>query len=83
MQNMPVKRIKSVSYAKWGYFFIAPFFLVYLIFHLIPLGSTIYNSFFENYRSGLSQIGPKFVGFKTTSPCSRMGNCQNTHGIRW
>lgn len=62
--NMPIKRIKSVSYAKWGYFFIAPFFLVYLIFHLIPLGSTIYNSFFENYRSGLSQIGPKFVGFQ-------------------
>ncbi|MCE5188579.1 MAG: sugar ABC transporter permease [Eubacteriales bacterium] len=64
MSNTPIKRIKSVSYAKWGYFFIAPFFLVYLIFHLIPLGSTIYNSFFENYRSGLSQIGPKFVGFQ-------------------
>jgi len=64
MGKTPVKRIKSVSYAKWGYFFIAPFFLVYLIFHLIPLGSTIYNSFFENYRSGLSQIGPKFVGFQ-------------------
>ena len=64
MMKTPGKRIKSVSYAKWGYFFIAPFFLVYLIFHLIPLGSTIYNSFFENYRSGLSQVGPTFVGFQ-------------------
>lgn len=27
-----------------------------------PLISTIYNSFFENYRSGLTQIGPNFVG---------------------
>ena len=28
----------------------------------VPLISTIYNSFFENYRSGLTQIGPNFVG---------------------
>ena len=33
------------------------------MFQLIPLASTIYNSFFENYRSGLTQIGPNFVGF--------------------
>ncbi len=64
MLKKPTKRIKSVSYAKWGYIFIAPFFLVYLIFHLIPLGSTIYNSFFENFRSGLSQVGPTFVGLQ-------------------
>ena len=36
--------------------------VVYLIFQLVPLISTIYNSFFENYRSGLTQIGPNFVG---------------------
>jgi multiple sugar transport system permease protein len=24
--------------------------------------STVYNSFFENYRSGLTQVGPNFVG---------------------
>jgi multiple sugar transport system permease protein len=64
MLKTPTKRIKSVSYAKWGYFFIAPFFLVYLIFHLIPLGSTIYNSFFENFRSGLTQVGPTFIGLQ-------------------
>lgn len=31
-------------------------------FQLIPMVTTIYNSFFENYLSGLTQIGPNFVG---------------------
>ena len=54
---------KGISYAKWGYLFIAPFFLTYAVFKLYPLFLTIYNSFFENYRSGLKQVGPNFVGF--------------------
>ena len=53
---------KAVSYNKWGYIFLIPFVVVYLIFQLVPLISTINNSFFENYRSGLTQIGPNFVG---------------------
>ena len=53
---------KGISYAKWGYLFIAPFFIIYAIFNLYPLALTIYNSFFENYRSGLKQVGPNFVG---------------------
>ena len=57
----PTKR-KGISYAKWGYLFIAPFFITYAIFNLYPLILTIYNSFFENYRSGLKQVGPNFVG---------------------
>ena len=56
------KALKSVSYAKWGYIFIAPFFIAYIFFTLVPQFLTIYNSFFENYRDGLSQIGPNFVG---------------------
>ena len=55
---------KGVSYAKWGYIFILPFFVTYIIFTLTPQITTIYNSFFENYRSGLKQIGPNFVGLK-------------------
>ena len=58
------KKRKSISYAKWGYFFIAPFFIVYIVFQLIPLLSTFYYSFFDFYRSGLKIIGPEFVGFK-------------------
>lgn len=61
-EKLPTKR-KGVSYAKWGYLFIAPFFLTYAVFKLYPLFLTIYNSFFENYRSGLKQVGPNFVGF--------------------
>lgn len=53
---------KVVRYNKWGYIFLIPFIVVYLLFQFIPLVTTIYNSFYENYRSGLTQIGPNFVG---------------------
>lgn len=59
---MKQHKSKVVSYNKWGYIFLAPFAITYIIFSLIPLVTTIYNSFFENYRSGLTQIGPNFVG---------------------
>ncbi len=61
---MKTNNKKAVSYNKWGYIFLLPFFIVYVIFQLIPLVSTIYNSFFQNYRSGLTQIGPSFVGLE-------------------
>ncbi len=57
------KKHKLVSYAKWGYIFITPFFLVYIVFSLIPLLSTFYYSFFDYYQQGLDWIGPNFVGF--------------------
>lgn len=60
-EKAPARR-KTISYAKWGYLFIAPFFITYSIFKLYPLFLTFYNSFFENYRSGLKQVGPNFVG---------------------
>jgi len=56
------RKKKKVKYSKWGYIFIAPFFIIYLVFSLIPLLSTFYNSLFENYRVGLTQVGPTFVG---------------------
>ena len=55
---------KVVKYNKWGYIFLIPFVVVYLVFQMIPLFTTIYNSFFENYLSGLKQIGPNFIGFE-------------------
>ncbi|SDH90052.1 carbohydrate ABC transporter membrane protein 1, CUT1 family [Pseudobutyrivibrio sp. 49] len=58
------KKSKVVSYNKWGYIFLIPFTVIFLIFQLVPLATTIYNSFFENYRSGLTQIGPNFVGLQ-------------------
>ena len=61
---MSSKKHKSISYAKWGYAFIAPFFVVYFFCSLIPLLYTFYNSFFENYMDGLKQIGPNFIGIQ-------------------
>lgn len=58
------KRSKTVSYNKWGYIFLIPFVVVYIIFQLIPLITTIVNSFYENYRSGLAQVGPNFIGLE-------------------
>ena len=49
---------------RWGYIFLIPFVVVFVVFQLIPLISTIYNSFFENYKSGLKQIGPNFIGMQ-------------------
>ena len=62
-QLMNSKKHKSISYAKWGYAFIAPFFIVYTLCSLVPLFMTFYNSFFENYLDGLKQVGPNFIGF--------------------
>lgn len=57
------KKGKVEKHNKWGYIFLIPFIVVYGIFQLIPLVSTIYNSFYENYRMGLVQVGPNFIGF--------------------
>lgn len=47
------KRRKSVSYEKYGYLFILPFFLVYFIFQLYPLLSTFYYSMFTYQKRNL------------------------------
>lgn len=54
------KKHKSVQYDKWGYFFIAPFFLIYLIFSFIPLVTTFTNSFAEDYMIGINEEGPHY-----------------------
>ncbi|WP_026507075.1 carbohydrate ABC transporter permease [Butyrivibrio sp. MC2013] len=59
---MNIDNRKAVRYNRWGYIFLIPFVVTYLIFNLIPLFTTFYNSLFENYMSGLTQIGPRFVG---------------------
>ena len=64
MNGTKKTRKKGISYAKYGYLFILPFFIVYIIFTLTPQLLTFYNSFFENYRDGLTQIGPRFVGLQ-------------------
>lgn len=62
------KKRKTVQYDRWGYFFIAPFFLVFFVFSLIPLVTTFVYSFVENYRDGLDQVSnakvPKYFNGK-------------------
>ena len=71
-----VKRGKVVRYNKWGYIFLIPFVAVYVLFQLIPLFRTFYYSFFENYRSGLTQIGPTMIPDLVVVPLSAI--CRST-----
>ena len=48
MATAAQRRIKSVSYAKYGYMFTAPFFIVYFIFSLWPLIQTFILAFYGN-----------------------------------
>ncbi|WP_027870000.1 carbohydrate ABC transporter permease [Eubacterium sp. AB3007] len=64
MDKKKTTKEKDVNYARWGYIFIAPFFIVFFVFQFIPLVQTIYYSFFEYYRSGLTIIGPNPVGLE-------------------
>ena len=61
---MKQKTSKVVRYNRWGYIFLIPFVAVFIIFQLVPMVTTVYRSFFENYRSGLKVIGPNFVGLQ-------------------
>jgi multiple sugar transport system permease protein len=56
------KTSNIVRYNRWGYIFLAPFLIVFIIFQLIPLCSTIYNSFFQHYFDGIIEVGPNFIG---------------------
>ena len=38
---------KTISYAKWGYIFLIPFFVVYFIFSFLPLIQTFGYSFLD------------------------------------
>lgn len=48
MASAAQRRIKSISYAKYGYIFILPFFLVYFFFQFWPLINTFVLSFHGN-----------------------------------
>ncbi len=65
---------KTISYAKWAYIFMIPFFVSYILFTLVPQLLTIYNSFFENYMNGLQQVGPNFIGLGNYKALLTPGN---------
>ena len=57
MASAAQRRIKSISYAKYGYFFIAPFFLVYAFFQIWPLINTFILSVYGNGSEGDTFVG--------------------------
>ena len=68
-------RRKSISYAKWGYIFIIPFFVAFIMFNLIPLVSTFKNSFYEYFFiQGYRQVGPNWVGLDNYSELFKAEN---------
>lgn len=48
MKSSAQNKIRSISYAKYGYYFIIPFFVVYFIFQLVPLINTFRLSLYGN-----------------------------------
>ena len=58
MSATQAKSRKIVSYAKYGYIFILPFFIVYAFFMVYPL----INTFILSFQGNGSQLG-NFVGF--------------------
>lgn len=57
MASAAQRNIRSISYAKYGYMFILPFFLVYCFFQLYPLINTFYLSFFGNGKGFADFVG--------------------------
>ncbi len=44
------KKRKHIEYGRYGYFFIAPFFIAYCLFQLWPLFNTFYYSTLSYYK---------------------------------
>ncbi|MBQ6859604.1 MAG: sugar ABC transporter permease [Clostridia bacterium] len=65
-QKTPKKRhAKGVDTSRYGYYFIAPFFIVYLVFQAYPLLNTVYLAFQRYMITGTNKVvGPTFYGLK-------------------
>ena len=70
---MDLSKRRSISYAKWGYLFILPFFIVYLFFQVYPLFYTFYLSTQSNGTVVTESVGTDnfkilIGGQQTTTP---------------
>ena len=84
MATAAQRRIKSVSYAKYGYIFILPFFVVYFIFSLYPLLQTFILAFHSNgARTNLDFVG--LANFKTilATPAENDFKALGIHDTFW
>ncbi len=55
---------RKIDYNVWGYIFLIPFFVVYVIFQLIPLINTVTYSMYEFFKDQGFWVGPTFIGFQ-------------------
>ena len=53
---MNKKKKKMIDYGRYGYFFIAPFFITYLVFQLWPLINTFYYSTLSYYKRNRREV---------------------------
>lgn len=57
------KRQKGhINYSKWGYLFLIPFFIAFLLFQLWPLFQTLHFSWYTYYTDMLTTVGPSWCG---------------------
>ena len=75
---------KSVSYSKYGYFFIAPFFIIFLIFQLYPIIFTFRTSVTDTVgwgmlaKNNMSVLDPWWSNFsKLFDPANEL------YGLFW
>jgi multiple sugar transport system permease protein len=59
-----IKKRKTLSYAKWGYLFILPFFIIYAIFQLYPMITTFVYAFQDVTKSGVSIVNKGWNNFQ-------------------
>ncbi|WP_044976549.1 sugar ABC transporter permease [Ruminococcus sp. HUN007] len=57
MKSSAQTKIRSISYARYGYYFILPFFIIYFIFQLVPLINTFRLSFYGNGNNAADYVG--------------------------
>ena len=73
MQGTKPKKHKSISYDKYGYFFVAPFFITFLIFQLYPIYFTFRTSLTD--AAGWSKVlDNSIVGFASYAKLFSFGS---------
>ena len=73
MQGTKPKKRKSISYDKYGYFFVAPFFITFLIFQLYPIYFTFRTSLTD--AAGWSKVlDNTIVGFASYAKLFSFGS---------
>lgn len=77
-------RQEKLNHAKYGYLFILPFFVVYLVFQAYPLMNTLYLAFHKYMITGANKvIGPQYIAFKNFSAVLSKGYMLRAFGNTW